>query len=636
MQASRNVLPLFALLLSLSCGDRGMNSTTDAPPEGSPAPEVVETTLPQARDSFDPEALRKEVETRTLRGTPSLPAGLPVIDLNVAIDPRLMTYQGTMLLQTTNRSNEEWTELHFHLFPNSSGVSGTLYSLVVDEASVAGEPVTVRETRDHLALPLKEPLSPGNSLVAELKFRGVIPRGNIHQTGPGMNPVGLLASMFGQEEPDYGVLAYSSGVLSLALWYPVPASYDDSGWDQGSPGTIGDFSYFDPAFYRVTIDLPENYQIATTGEFLFRKDGKRVYGAAAAREFAILASANLTHQSRQVRLALPITVNSYSFPADSVTGKKVLDQACEALRVYEDRFGPYPYNELDVVEMDLKGGAGGVEFPGLVTIASFLYTDSWGKDYPDASDVLKSRYLTESLEFVVVHEVAHQWWSGIVGSHSRLHPFMDEALANYSSILYFKEHKGEEAARRQTLLQLEFPFQLHRWMGGADFPVDRPAADFPGLMAYSAVVYGKGALYLSKVHDAMGDDRFFKALSDYVAEFSFATATPEDLQRHLQENAPDRQQIHVLEGRWLQGTQGDLDIGRLDPTRLVPVLLTEMNIPMSPWLEDTLGDEGFWEGVRLVSNIVVGEEDWFKGVSLQKLMSWGARMARKLLVEILI
>ena len=49
------------------------------------------------------------------------------------------------------------------------------------------------------------------------------------------------------------------------------------------------------------------------------------------------------------------------------------------LNVYDELYGIYPYQELDVVQVNLGNGAGGVEFPQLVFI---------GTDYYNNSDVL--------------------------------------------------------------------------------------------------------------------------------------------------------------------------------------------------------------------------------------------------------
>src|SRR5207248_3238311 len=113
-----------------------------------------------------------------------------------------------------------------------------------------------------------------------------------------------------------------------------------------------------------------------------------------------------------------------------VNGEAALDFAAAALRVFEARFGPYPYRYLDVVEAPIVGGAGGVEFSGLVTVASMFYRP------PSADTSVIGKLMAgmggaqgSILEFTVAHEVAHQYWHGLVGSDSRQEPYLDESLA---------------------------------------------------------------------------------------------------------------------------------------------------------------------------------------------------------------
>jgi aminopeptidase N len=50
------------------------------------------------------------------------------------------------------------------------------------------------------------------------------------------------------------------------------------------------------------------------------------------------------------------------------------------------------------------------------------------------------------VEFLVAHEVAHQWWYGLVGNNHHQHAFLDEGLAEYASFLYFEREHGTAAA----------------------------------------------------------------------------------------------------------------------------------------------------------------------------------------------
>ena len=50
------------------------------------------------------------------------------------------------------------------------------------------------------------------------------------------------------------------------------------------------------------------------------------------------------------------------------------------------------------------------------------------------------------LEFTVAHEVAHQYFAGLVGNDSRRFPSIDEPMAQYAAALVIEDMYGREAA----------------------------------------------------------------------------------------------------------------------------------------------------------------------------------------------
>ncbi len=67
----------------------------------------------------------------------------------------------------------------------------------------------------------------------------------------------------------------------------------------------------------------------------------------------------------------PVQINSYA-PPELLDGAEVaLDVAAHALSSYNERFGPYPYSELDIVSTPTS--ALGVEYPGIFAIALRIY-----------------------------------------------------------------------------------------------------------------------------------------------------------------------------------------------------------------------------------------------------------------------
>ena len=627
---------LLVVALATACvADK--TASLDSPSHGK-AGALNETQTTALHETFRLEVdnIRQRVRARSVNATAPASSGAPLYDLHVSIDTEMMTYNGSLWMWARNNSSDNWNELHFHLYPNFEGISGDLKNLVVRAAYVEGKSAQIEDRKTHVVLPLEYPLPPGNDVVVRMEFEGIAARGKLHAPSDSLaSLVKELLDLLGDGGGDYGIFAYSSGILSLSLWHPILAAYDAGGWDTQEVGAIGDFSYFDVADFEVTVEAPPEWTLITTGESLEKGKQSRTFAAGQVREFTIMASKNLRALTQTLPGKSPVEIRAWALEGNEETNKRVLKASVDSVKTFQDLFGQYPYGQLDVVQMDLKGGAGGVEFPGLVTLASMLYMDKTALEVPESKSVVNSRFMKETVEFVVAHEVAHQWWNAVVGSHSRNHPFMDEAMANYSAVLYFEHVHGEEAADRQILFQLKLPYQLNRFVGGLDLPVDSPASAFEDISTYSAVVYGKGGLYLKQMRSLLGEKSFYQALSNYYNEFRFKVAAPEDLLRHFKESTDRKTQVDALASRWLEGTQGDKDVGTFNPTIVIPTLLKELEVQLDPFWYKMLLAAGFWESTRLLGNILEGKVDWFDGVRLEIIMEWGAGLAKELLIDLI-
>ncbi|HJZ12305.1 MAG TPA: M1 family metallopeptidase, partial [Acidobacteriota bacterium] len=385
----------------------------------------------------------------------------------------------------------------------------------VSNVQVNGAASRTEEKGPFLRIYLNEILRPQRKAVIEFDFVASLPpqRATKDLFTEAMDELLRILKLENSSTQDYGVFGSSKDILNLGLWYAALAKYEESGWDEQEYSGIGDVSYFDPSDFQVRITAPANYKVVTTGSIVKRipsKQGKIVLYSQSkmTRDFEVELSARFEELTR---IQNRVIVRSFFLPEHAESGKRVLDSAVQALEYYEKNFGPYPYTELDVVEAPLYGGAGGVEFPGIVTISSMLYRDVT----PDAQDDLLKKLIADNptfdqlIEFVVAHEVAHQWWNAVVGSNSKQFPFIDEAMANYSAILYFEHYYGRQAAENQMALQMKVNYQLHRLLGGSDQPVQQPASSFKGALEYSAIVYGKGALYFDHLRSLIGDAAFF-------------------------------------------------------------------------------------------------------------------------------
>jgi|GEM_PF-247467 len=519
---------------------------------------------------------------------PKNAATLPVYGIDVEVDWQLFTYAGKQTVRYTNTASRALNELVLFTYPNIADLKrGGAPGLVVSNVRVDGVPVRgVQHDGPVIRVPLATPLASGAVTNLALDFKGVIYR--LPEQTDDMATKGALEQLLraiigdGGHEGGYGVFSITKGIVSLGLWYPIMSSHDGTRWDLArrprvaDDKQIGDVSYFEVGDYDVRITVPRDVTVAATGLEVERKlqgDNQVLrYQAGAVREFTIQASQKYGKASTTVD---GVALNSLYLTQHSEVGRKVLDHAAAALKFFNGRFGTYPYRELDIAEAPLVGGAGGVEFPGIVTIATMFYGPNGrvGSNQQLMGGLMSHGLMKETLEFVVAHEVAHEWWNAVVGSDSRRHPFVDEALANHSALLYFEHTHGKAAAERQRMLQVKLGYQTGRMMGGEDHPVDSPTSAFDNMFEYAGIVYGKGALFFDAMRKhARSDEAYFKALSDYYRKFAFAIAEPKDLVDALVSAARDKTAARATARRWLYEKHGDEDIGGFDVASLMSLV----------------------------------------------------------------
>ena len=113
---------------------------------------------------------------------------------------------------------------------------------------------------------------------------------------------------------------------------------------------------------------------------------------------------------------------------------------------------------------------------------------------------------------VLVHEVAHQWFYGMVGNSQFRDPWLDEAFATWA----------EAVVDEQSAFGYEAALGLPGEVGGS-------MADFPDDGTYFDVVYGKGGAALLAARAAAGPEAFDAAIRCYVDATAWSVATPQDV-----------------------------------------------------------------------------------------------------------
>jgi hypothetical protein len=415
-------------------------------------------------------------------------------DLELAIDVDEATVSGREGIWYTNTEAVPLDALYLRFFPNSPSYGGTMTvtNLMLDGQPVAGE----RELEGSaLRVDLEPALALEEQVELSLDFSLALPTdqspANSRKPGGG-----------------YRQLGYYEGTVALANAYPMVPVYNDEGWNVELAPSHGDAVFSDVAFFDVTITGPERMVLAASGTCNASPAGteERTWSCVGApmRDFNAVLRDDYQVESED---ADGVTVKSVFYAEHEEGGERALDYASEAMRLFNARIGPYPFSELDVVETPTL--AGGIEYPGLVVINSSYYTDG-----------------SERMEWVVVHEVLHQWFYSIVGNDQVDEPWLDEALAQYGSLLHYEDKYGEDVANRLLESVFRRPYEQLREAGN-DKPAGLPVAAY-GSSEYGTIVYQKGPLYFHELRQEVGEETFWEILQRYFEQNRYRIATPED------------------------------------------------------------------------------------------------------------
>jgi hypothetical protein len=304
-------------------------------------------------------------------------------------------------------------------------------------------------------------------------------------------------------------LGYSKRAISLGNWYPVMAPYrQDKGWYAMSYFPVGDPYVTEVADYSVTITTTPGVIVAGTGQET-RTDNRWHYQAGRARSFALVASDVYLIESAP---AGDVTVYSYYFPGSELAGKAAVDTAAKAIELFAELYGPYPYPTYRLCETDF---AGGLEFSGLTFLGSTFY-DPFDSTAPQRTGLMP----------LIAHEVSHQWFYGLVGNDQVSEPWLDEALAEYSSYIYYERYlPGDKEWWWQT--------EVQQWAPAGK--IDLLIYQFRNNRDYMNAVYRRGAEFVRDLRALMGDEAFFAFLQEYQRRYAYQVVRSHDFFTLLQE-----------------------------------------------------------------------------------------------------
>jgi aminopeptidase N len=205
-----------------------------------------------------------------------------------------------------------------------------------------------------------------------------------------------------------------------------------------------------------------------------------------------------------------VTIVSHTYKEHAAAGQAALQTAADALKVYGELFSIYPRPYFAIVEAEF---ADGLEYDGLIFVSRNYHAEYSGTPQ-------------DFLILLVAHEVAHQWWYGLVGNDQAGEPWLDEAFATYSEALFYERYYPD-------LVSWWWQFRVNYFR--AEGWVNWRIYDTGRFTVYFHAVYLRGALFLRDLRALVGDDVFFDLLKNYNRGLAYRQATASDFFQYLTE-----------------------------------------------------------------------------------------------------
>ncbi len=322
-------------------------------------------------------------------------------------------------------------------------------------------------------------------------------------------------------------------------WHPLPSPpvEDDYlpqvmlGWD-----------------YQLRLELPQGWAAGLPGAVeRSEEEGKVIYWTSFAEPVRSVSlffapEERLTHISLQGR---ELTVDLVAQPGHEAQLRALGTYIWEIVEYFAERYGPYPFERLLLVEHPSDAGIA-FAADGVVFMPSWLFR---------RSDLTARGTLDRLGQFVLSHELAHQWWGVGVGVDLDAENWLSEGFAHYAAVRWFEDRYGAEGGNLfrperpglgETLLEsalgylnlrehmVELPYLDTTFMG-FDEAIVKPTSEVEYLQASSVRLYEKGALVMRALGHLVGEEVLDDALRQAHAHYRGDWLTVESFRELVEE-----------------------------------------------------------------------------------------------------
>lgn len=205
----------------------------------------------------------------------------------------------------------------------------------------------------------------------------------------------------------------------------------------------------------------------------------------------------------------------YCLPGQEGDAKKTYRNTPAMMEIFQKKIGfPYPYDRYSQVSV-IDFIAGGMENTAMTTMTERIILDD-------------SARLTRSMDGLISHELAHQWFGDLLTCRDWSHLWLNEGFATYLEAVYQEHQFGRDAMIHDMLGNQA---QVIRMDGGEGKKpvVSRRYNDPNGAFGYRP--YAKGASVLHMLRNELGDDVFWEAINAYVTRHQNQVVETNDLMR---------------------------------------------------------------------------------------------------------
>lgn len=433
--------------------------------------------------------------------------------MGLYLDIEKRTLRGLSLIDSSNTTENNLKELWFTMYPNA----------FKDQKTTPAPPRAYFKGFD-----------PGWIDVSQIKVNGK--KAEYHMEGISMQvipPDDLKPQEEFRIEVEWTVkipkLAYRFGsqgtTFMLGNFYPALNLLDENGWHRSYNSKFGDPFCLPSADYLVQVNIPEAYAVASGGSIMqtaVEDSGRATYliTAGKVRDFCLLV---MYDYSEIKATQNNVTINCF-MPSryDPAIGSEIVNVCHKIMNYYSCRWGSYTYPEFKIVLVPMEGFQG-MEFSSMIFLREDLFTDGFD---------------LKRCEFLLAHEIAHQWWYGMVGNDQLLEPWLDEGLANWSANEYLENAHGNSGSSQ-------------RYSGGY-IRLNRELKEFSSSQEYYSTAYDEGSKFWTALETELGKDVVDKVLRTYLGVYKNQIASTQELMEIIKKESPEGQDMTPFLQKWVQ------------------------------------------------------------------------------------